>query len=450
MPTTSWSVARPEISRPLGYVSFIASDITTGTVVQASLENRFDQNDYFIGWYVLIEDGGNAGAVRRVSDYVANGGTLNHIGVNLSATTTDATSSLHRFHPTVILDAYNRVRQDCFPTLYASQDYTALITGHRQNKYTLPTSVRGGPVQVFLGNRIGAKNVPENVLSNPDFEDWTSVDGVISLDDWAVSGSGASENQEAQTTNPDNYGVFDGENSLRLAVAVSTATTELQTVNLTASGKIAFEGMEVNFSVWVYTRLTSRVEAQISGTGVTGTTVTGTLHQGTGWEMLTVTALLDGTNNTFNVGVSVVTGAATSIYVDEAICTVGQTEVVGRSWGPLLNWEWIPPGSNSDGGTLHFDEPLPSHRTIRVLGRGLLSSVSADDDTFEIDGELLGPLYSKIREYLCREAAQGGPMDERLMWQTQADEFRDDYNIAINSGVRVGLPRNRLKVPDMA
>jgi hypothetical protein len=35
----------------------------------------------------------------------------------------------------------------------------------------------------------------------------------------------------------------------------------------------------------------------------------------------------------------------------------------------------------------------------------MLSAVSADTDTFEVDGELLEPVYDAVRAELCQEAA---------------------------------------------
>ena len=57
----------------------------------------------------------------------------------------------------------------------------------------------------------------------------------------------------------------------------------------------------------------------------------------------------------------------------------------------------------------------------------MLSSVSADSDTIEIDGELLVPLYEKVRSMLAWERAS---RDDT--WIVRAQEFDRAYLNAIN------------------
>ena len=80
--------------------------------------------------------------------------------------------------------------------------------------------------RVYLGNKRTAES-GDNLLLNGDFEDWTTT---TSCDNWSISGSGASVNQEAETTNPENYGVLYGDNSARILVPSSVVTTLLQTL----------------------------------------------------------------------------------------------------------------------------------------------------------------------------------------------------------------------------
>ena len=76
----------------------------------------------------------------------------------------------------------------------------------------------------------------------------------------------------------------------------------------------------------------------------------------------------------------------------------------------LRNWEHVPPVAGaSDGGVLRFSEILPDKRRIRIVGRDMLSSVSADSDTVEVDGELLHPLYDKVRQLVALRMAAADP-----------------------------------------
>ena len=59
----------------------------------------------------------------------------------------------------------------------------------------------------------------------------------------------------------------------------------------------------------------------------------------------------------------------------------------------------------------------------------MLSSVSADSDTIEIDGELLAPVYDKVRSMLAWEQAGGDPGSD---WATRAREFDLAYRQGID------------------
>ena len=78
------------------------------------------------------------------------------------------------------------------------------------------------------------------------------------------------------------------------------------------------------------------------------------------------------------------------------------------------------------------------HRGLRIVGRDLLSPVTVDSSTVEIDGELLEPLYFKVRQFLCEERSGHGYGG---YWTEQADRWRMDYESAIKiDGVAVRSP----------
>ena len=75
MPTTTWTNARADILRPLGYVSVATTtNITTNTsIISTELADDYPEDGTFIGWFckiVLDSDGGtpaNDGITRRVT-----------------------------------------------------------------------------------------------------------------------------------------------------------------------------------------------------------------------------------------------------------------------------------------------------------------------------------------------------------------------------------------------
>mgnify|MGYP003133421398 FL=1 len=440
MPTTAWSVMRPEISRELGFFGFTSDTITTTTVVSAPLENEFDEDDYFIGWYVLIEAGDNAGLHRRISDYAANGGTLTHKGVNLTADSTDRSCSLYRYHPVRLREQFNRARQDMFPGTCIVRDTRTVITGQHQHRYTLPTTLREKPIRVYLGNRAEASAIAKNLVTDPGFEDWTNA---TTLASWTLAGTNATANQEQEQTNPRNYMVLEGSNSCRLYSASSGTATVTQVVTPT----VAAEGVEFNASVWAYCRTASRVRLILNSSGASAT-YSG-YHSGTGWEQLTATHTTVGTTAAVTVGVEVSAGTQIQAYIDELVMVAGQEEILDQAWTPTEDWLWLPPVAGaSNGGSIEFRGLPPEQRRLRIVGRDMLSSVSADTDTVEIDGPMLAPLYDKTRELVARALSHEGPIGERTYWASEADRFGARVELELYKGHYAQMPNPRARIPD--
>jgi len=445
MPTTTWSTMRQEIVRPLGLVTGTTSaNLAANTsLVDEDLTDLYPTDDYFNdSWFVIVTSNNNAGEYRRVTDYAQSGGTITVSKAWPSGSDgSTSTFELMTVDPPSVLRAYNRARQDVWPHIGIVRDVETIVTGQRQFTYTIPSSIRRVN-RVYLGERYEAQNDSENLLLNGSFEDWTNA---TSPDYWSVTGSGASVNQEEQTTSPRNYAVLSGNNSARLVVPGSVLTTIVQTFDSTLDRytAVATQGMEANLSAWVYCTVASRVSLTIDGA------VQSETHGGTGWELLTGSQILTQTDTEAAVGLSITSGSAMAVFVDEIFLTLGQSEVLDRPYTPITNWDVIPPAAGgSNGGTLRFTGQIPSHRRLRVVGSDLLSSASADSDTIEIDGELLEPLYNRIRQLLCDERAMG---NQESYWFTLARQFESDYVRAIESGaVGIRPPRQRFKVANMS
>ena len=445
MPTTTWSTMRQEIVRPLGLVTGTTSaNLAANTsLVDEDLTDLYPTDDYFNdSWFVIVTSNNNDGEYRRVTDYAQSSGTITVSKAWPSGSdSSTSTFELMTVDPPSVLRAYNRARQDVWPHIGIVRDVETIVTGQRQFTYTIPSSIRRVN-RVYLGEKYEAQNDSENLLLNGSFEDWTNA---TTADNWSVTGSGASVNKEEQTTSPRNYAVLSGNNSARLLVPLNQATTLVQTYNSASSDytAVATEGMEANLSAWVYCNTASRVSLAIDGDVQTAT------HGGTGWELMTGSNDLDATDTSTVVGISVSSGAAIPVFVDEIFLTLGQSEVLDRPYTPITNWDVIPPAAGgSNGGTLRFTGQVPSHRRLRIVGSDLLSSASADSDTIEIDGELLEPLYNRIRQLLCDERAMG---NQESYWFTLARQFEADYVRAIESGaVGIRPPRQRFKVANMS
>ena len=433
MPTTTFSTMRQDILRPMGLVTgTVTTNLSSSnaSVIDTNLTKRFSVNDYFNNrWFIQVTSQNNAGQIRRLTDYVGSSGTLTAAGANWSADSSGATYELSAVDPSDVLSLYNEAREQVFPDIALVRDLETIITGNRQHTYTLPSTMRRID-RVYLGNKRTAES-GDNLLLNGDFEDWTTT---TSCDNWSISGSGASVNQEAQTTNPENYGVLYGDNSARILVPSSVVTTLLQTYNSASSSytAVATEGQECNLAAWVYCTTASRVSLYI-GSALSAT------HSGTGWELLKGSANLGATATSIAVGVSISSGAAIPVFVDEVWMTLGQSEMTDIPYTELRNWEHVPPVAGaSDGGVLRFSEILPDKRRIRIVGRDMLSSVSADSDTVEIDGELLHPLYDKVRQLVALRMAAADPSS---YWTEAARQYEESYVRAVEGNlVKVKSP----------
>ena len=448
MPTTTWETMRQDIVRPLGLVTGTTSEnIADNTIlVDDDLIDLYPTDDYFNNnWYVIVTSNNNDTEYRRVTNYAADGGTIS-VGKAWPSGSDSSTSTyeLMTIPPNKVMEWYNRARQEVWPHIGIVRDVETVVTGARQFTYEIPSTIRRVN-RVYLGERYEAQNDSENLLINGSFEDWTNA---TSPDYWSVTGSGSpSVNQEEQTTSPTNYAVLSGNNSARLVVPATpgTATTLVQTFDSTLSRytAVATQGMEASLSAWVYCTLPSRVSLTIDGALQSDT------HGGTGWELLTGTQTLTQTDTEAAVGLSVTNGAAVAVYVDEIFLTLGQSGPLDRPYSPITNWDVIPPAAGaSTGGTLRFTGKVPSHHRLRIVGSDMLSAVTTDASTIEIDGDLLEPLYNKVRARICDERASG---NTESYWFTMARQFESEYNRAVESGaVGIRPPRQRFKAPNMA
>ena len=445
MPTTTWETMRQDIVRPLGLVTgTTTTNVAANTsLIDTNLTELYSSDDYFnTNWYAIVTSNNRDGQYRRVTDYAQSSGTLT-VSLAWGAGTDGANSTyeLMTVPPNKVMEWYNRSRQEVWPHIGIVRDVETIVTGTRQFTYEIPSTIRRVN-RVYLGERYESQNDSENLLLNGSFEDWSST---TAADNWSVTGGGASMNQEEQTTSPTNYAILSGNNSLRLLVPDSTAVTLVQTFNSASSSytAVATEGMEANLSAWVYCNTASRVYLTIDGD------VDSTAHGGTGWELMTASNNLDATDTSTVVGISVSSGAAIPVFVDEVFLTIGQSGPLDRPYSPITNWDVIPPASGaSTGGTLRFTGKVPSHHRLRIVGSDMLTAATSDASTVEIDGDLLEPLYNKIRQRLCDERAAG---NAESYWFTMARQFEAEYNRAVESGaVGIRPPRQRFKAPNMA
>ena len=316
MPNTSWEVVNREIQRPLGFEAFsTTTNIVVGNkVVSTELANRWNQDDTFIGWFIIIRGTNNDEVVRRVTDYTGSTGQLTVAGSALNAESGSKTCELSQSHPDDVKRAYNRARQDLFPRLAAHKDHRGIVTDAGTLVYPVPTAIRRID-RIYLGHALLAAHV-DNLFTDGGFEAW---DNATTLTNWTLTGASSTVNQEKATAGPRNHMVLTGSNSARLHVP-SADTTLLET--LTPS--VAFEGVHVVMAAYVYCRTASAIRCQIAGDN-------GSFHGGTGWEWITQEFETSDTATNIIAGFQV--NAASESYLDRAIVIAGPVSQPTRTTG---------------------------------------------------------------------------------------------------------------------
>ena len=441
MATTTWSSIREDVAKDFGFIKVDTTGTSIdGTVIYSTnLQAYFPQDDALNGWYIHIDAGTNQYEIRRIADYESSNGSITIFGAALTDDSTARSISLFRYvHPQIYRDNFNDALRDIFPYVAKTIDLKTISTGDDQTEYTLPTKLKRVH-QVSIGSWPNASNYANNVLSNADFETWSNSTTCTS---W--SASNLTITQESDTTSPNNYSVFAGSSSAKLQVAASTAGSLLQAV----TPSVGVEGTEVHLGLWVYCNTADRVSAQISGNDVTSTPVTGTAHAGLGWELLEVSAFIDNNGTSFSAGLSVTSGTAIAFYCDEAISIVGQSDQFTKHYTKINWWDYAPPSEGaSTGGKLIFQNSLRSFQGLRIKGVDQLSEASADTSTIEVDTEQLEPIIDKTRQYVAEQLATQSTGDQKSRWMTDAERYREKYEIALNIGRGLNRPKKNLTLP---
>jgi len=165
----------------------------------------------------------------------------------------------------------------------------------------------------ILSRQDGKEN-PTNLLTNGDFELWSSG-ASVAPDGWTLDGSGATVAREQSTIKIGTY-------SAKLISSTNNPAELYQYFNATR-GINYFKGRTVTFGVWVWASVANKVSIFISDS-VNGTQ--SSYHPGdSAWHFLTVTRTID--INATDVR-CVIYGASTSsitFYFDGAICVEGES-----------------------------------------------------------------------------------------------------------------------------
>ena len=138
---------------------------------------------------------------------------------------------------------------------------------------------------------------------------------------------------------------------------------------------------------------------------------------------MTVSATIGASPSEITVGVQNAAGTAHTFYRDEAVLTIGTRAVFERGT-PVTNWRQID-------RVLELPYYPSEGRQLRIIGTGLLSSVTLETDEMEIDDPQTRILYADAILYLLRQGdyrspAQSQEWTERQMakWEREGVKRR--------------------------
>jgi len=365
-----------------------------GTIVDSKL-GRFG-DDQILDYYVRITGaGGTQYEVQRVSQFISATGTI-FLTPGFSAQVgTAVTYSLHRYDPA---DKFNcldngRLREDVFERAFALSYNDDVTSDGVSDSYPVDPEVRSGPLYVFVENPIDP-DAAWNVLNN----------GVIdSTSEWTTSGAGVTV--VADSTSDRLVPKYDS-SCLRLAIAAGGTGLLQQTSSTWGITASDAAGRTMTFGMWVYCEQAGHAYLKLEDDALTSTSST---HLGKGWELLTLTKEISGTN---------ATKLEASLQINGL--TDGVTVFANRAWlyyGTVERIQDIYPWRNAkllrrDATTqrIGLSWVPPAGRQIRMVGRKFLSALgdlvtSQGTNTMELDEASALILYGAAASELFERQA---------------------------------------------
>lgn len=375
---------------------------STTTLVDTALRT-FGGDDVLRGWYVRITHTGHTAIweVRRVTGYSSATGTLT-VAPAFSATTgSGKTYELHRYDPTKKFEVLDEARIRAYPDV-SEVIFDETLTGDGFTKsFPIPTVMRDGPFLVM-------EEVPQAAET-----DW-NLDGDPLGDDstkWTASSATLStvtyDNSDPLIPKYDSQAV-------KVVVAASTAATLTQAVaSMTSVAAADPAGRTVSAARWVYSRIASKVRLQLIDDT---TTTSGSYHQGRGWELLTVTKDVIGSNaTTFSLVIDITsTSAPLTAYLSRGWLYYGDIERA------LDNFDYtMAKIVRRDDTTkrVYLERPIRRGRQVRMIGRDTLTALGSTastqvTNTMEVDEQSAQLLYAIAAQTMIeREAMQATDPD---------------------------------------
>jgi len=396
MATTTRAILRQLLSEAMDDFEALTSSGAgdTTSIIDTSLANLVNggDDDAFKGWYAMIADACHAsdGEIRRVASYSASAFDITVEEAFTNTFGSGTTYELHRYNPTLKHNMINRALEALWPELY------------------LP----------LRDERI----VVDNLLANNDFDIFSS-----GFTNWVEVGS--------PTVTQETTRVIQGASSAKVISGggADGQLTQAPTVNIPT-----IEGEEVTFKCWVYTTTTTTARLRLDWGGAVFDN--GDYHTGADqWELLSVNGKVPSGATQVKAICEVASGTKTAFF-DASWLTILPiyTYLLDANFllGPYAVYQQIDEENPGSGYNILVGTPIQGRR-LRLVGKGILSRLTSDTSTTEIDDLQAQLVVAKAAEFLNRALATGASTFQRERFQDDMELWREEVDtLRARPGIR--------------
>lgn len=403
---------------------------STTTLVDTALSEFGDRR--LEGWFIRITENVNSNQylVRRITSFAAATGTATVSPAFAGATGSGTDYELHRYDPSDKFQSLDDARANVFTDVFTVvRDETITADGNTQ-EFNIPTSLARSPVAVYIERPL-SPGFEWNLLTSPYMD---------SLTGWTASaGTATVVSQDPVDRVIPKYDLA----CTSLVIPVTTAVTYSQVVADLGTTATLARGRRMTFAMWVYSRVASRVTAVIADdSGAAGTS---SAHGGKGWELMSVTADIVGTNaTTLTVRLSVTSGAAMKIWMNRGWFFYGDSMPNQWETTPLEDVQF-------DASVQKFwlSEKPGRGRQLRVVGKAILSALgdtvsTQPTATMEVDEQTQKLLFAEAAAILYRRLGLK-VSDASVLQRNMA--IVDEERARIRMNWSLPSPRRRIESP---
>lgn len=394
----------------------MSSNGSTTTVVDTELTGY--GTNYFRGWWIRDTSSTNQWVFRRCTSFATD--TLTTIEVWGSTPQSADTYELHLFKPDSMFSALDEARLRVYPDLAILRLDDTITADGVSTSYDIPSNVRRGPATVLIEHPVSA-TAPWNFVQDPEGDSTTNF-----------TASNFTASIYAQTE-ADRIIPKYGSSATELVLAASTAGTYRQTVSNLINGVTAAQaaGRRMTVGKWLYCRTANKIAVEFLDDD--GQVAVSGQHGGAGWELLTATGNVIGTNATTLTWGLTADNDSTPIDVfwNRAWFHYGDAGRIRDVYHRVQSKRIVRDDTTQQ---IHFLDTPPRGRQIRLIGRDHLSALGTTastqvTNTMEVDEADEQILLAEAARILFQR--EGWSIDDQGLRQRIFEADQERHRLAL-------------------